>query len=217
MTKREEFFKKLYPFLLGFSALFNIAWGIYYIVQAKPYYYILAFCSLLFIPIVELFYKLLHFKPVYQLNAFIYIFIFMLYTLGLVLRFYSVVPYYDKVAHTLSGVFVSFLGLILFYLIKPNRKIEEIDFPLASVFTVAVSMAMACFWEICEYVLSLVVHNDPQMVAATGIQDTMLDMIVCTIGALLMLIPYYFYYKKKKVGFMMGGFQQMVQINLQNK
>ena len=77
-------------------------------------------------------------------------------------------------------------------------------------------MAMACFWEICEYVLSLVVHNDPQMVAATGIQDTMLDMIVCTIGALLMLIPYYFYYKKKKVGFMMGGFQQMVQINLQN-
>ena len=159
MTKREEFFKKLYPFLLGFYALFNIAWGIYYIVQAKPYYYILAFCSLLFIPIVELFYKLLHFKPVYQLNAFIYIFIFMLYTLGLVLRFYSVVPYYDKVAHTLSGVFVSFLGLILFYLIKPNRKIEEIDFPLASVFTVAVSMAMACFWEICEYVLSLVVHN----------------------------------------------------------
>ena len=147
----------------------------------------------------------------------IYIFFFMLYTLGLVLRFYCVVPYYDKVAHTLSGVFVSFLGLILFYLIKPNRKIEEIDFPLASVFTVAVSMAMACFWEICEYVLSLVVHNDPQMVAATGIQDTMLDMIVCTIGALLMLIPYYFYYKKKKVGFMMGGFQQMVQINLQNK
>ena len=64
MTKREEFFKKLYPFLLGFYALFNIAWGIYYIVQAKPYYYILAFCSLLFIPIVELFYKLLHFKPV---------------------------------------------------------------------------------------------------------------------------------------------------------
>ena len=59
-------------------------------------------------------------------------------------------------------------------------------------------MAMACFWEICEYVLSLVVHNDPQMVAATGIQDTMLDMIVCTIGALLMLIPYYFYYKKKE-------------------
>ena len=31
------------------------------------------------------------------------------------------------------------------------------------------------------------------------------------------LFSYYFYYKKKKVGFMMGGFQQMVQINLQNK
>ena len=79
--KARGIFKKLYPFLLGFYALFNIAWGIYYIVQAKPYYYILAFCSLLFIPIVELFYKLLHFKPVYQLNAFIYIFIFMLYIL----------------------------------------------------------------------------------------------------------------------------------------
>ena len=187
--------------------LFLILFGNLLHCSSKALLLYISFCSLLFHPIVELFYKLLHFKPVYQLNAFIYIFIFMLYTLGLVLRFYSVVPYYDKVAHTLSGVFVSFLGLILFYLIKPNRKIEEIDFPLASVFTVAVSMAMACFWEICEYVLSLVVHNDPQMVAATGIQDTMLDMIVCTIGALLMLIPYYFYYKKKKVGFMMGGFQ----------
>ena len=31
------------------------------------------------------------------------------------------------------------------------------------------------------------------------------------------LFSYYFYYKKKKVGFIMGGFQQMVQINLQNK
>ena len=69
-----------------------------------------------------------------------------------------------------------------------------------------------------EYVLSLDESTTiPKWFAATGIQDTMLDMIVCTIGALLMLIPYYFYYKKKKVGFMMGGFQQMVQINLQNK
>ena len=82
-----------------------------------------------------------------------------------------------------------FLAYLIFILIKPNRKIEEIDFPLASVFTVAVSMAMACFWEICEYVLSLVVHNDPQMVAATGIQDTMLgyDLDFVAIGALLML------------------------------
>ena len=217
MTKREEFFKKLYPFLLGFYALFNIGWGIYYIIQGKPYYYILAYCSLLFIPVVELVYKFLRFQPVYQLNAFIYIFIFLLYTLGIVLKFYSCVPYFDKAAHTLSGVFVSFLALILFYLIKPNHKIEEIDFPMASVFTIAVSMAMACFWEICEYVLSLLVHNDPQMVAATGVQDTMLDMIVCTIGALLMLIPYYLYYKKKKIGFIMGGFERMVQVNLRKK
>ena len=78
-------------------------------------------------------------------------------------------------------------------------------------------MGMACFWEICEYTLDLVVHNDPQKVLTTGIHDTMQDMIVCTIGALLMFIPYYLYYKKKKVGFIMGGFERMVQVNLKKK
>ena len=217
MTKREEFFKKLYPFILGFYALFNIGWGIYYITQNRPYYYILAFSALLFIPIVDLVYKLLRFQPIYQLNAFIYLFIFMLYTLGIVLQFYSYVPHFDKIAHTFSGAFVSFLALILCYLLKPSREIEESDFPLASVFSLAVSMGMACFWEICEYTLDLVVHNDPQKVLTTGIHDTMQDMIVCTIGALLMFIPYYLYYKKKKVGFIMGGFERMVQVNLKKK
>ena len=128
MTKREEFFKSCILLFLGFTPSSTSA-GEFIITQNRPYYYILAFSALLFIPIVDLVYKLLRFQPIYQLSAFIYLFIFMLYTLGIVLQFYSYVPHFDKIAHTFSGAFVSFLALILFICSSPAVKLRKMIFP----------------------------------------------------------------------------------------
>lgn len=214
MTKRELLFKWLNPFLVSFYVLFHMGWSVYYLTQRNIYYAVLSFCALLFLPAIPLVYRGLHFRPVYQLNAFIYLFLFLLYSLGLVMQFYTFVPHYDKAAHTLSGVFVSLLALICFYFLKPGHRIETSDYPMICVFTTAVSLAIAGLWEIAEYALSLAAGSDPQNVLTTGVQDTMLDMVVCTAGALFMLIPYHSYYQKKKAGFLLAGFEVMIQINL---
>ena len=66
--------------------------------------------------------------------------------------------------------------------------------------------------QICEYVeWILFPFMDPQNVAATGTGDTMQDMIVCTVGSLLLLIPFWMYYKKGKRSFLMGVFETFFQ------
>ena len=44
-------------------------------------------------------------------------------------------------------------------------------------------------WEVSEYFVHAVTGRDVQNVAATGVNDTMQDMIVCLIGTAAYLIP----------------------------
>ena len=48
-------------------------------------------------------------------------------------------------------------------------------------------MAAAGMWEIGEYFVHMITGRDVQKVIATGINDTMLDMIVCMIGTIMYL------------------------------
>ena len=69
-------------------------------------------------------------------------------------------------------------------------------------------------WEIVEFVINLVLHNDPQHVLDTGVTDTMMDMIVCLIGSLIFWIPMYRYCRSKKGGLLMDVFESFRQTNL---
>ena len=207
MEQRDQLFRKIsYPVMVLF-ALESIIAGIYFISMNMPYEYILSFGGLLFLPLPFWLCKLLRMKPVYQLNVMVYLFVFIAYTLGLIFHWYTFVPDYDKFAHTLSGLFVTILALGLFYLLKPLKRIESCDFRLASVFSLAVSIAVAGIWEFSEYAISMIFGTDPQNVLATGVHDTMQDMLVCTLGSLIMLFPIWLYYRKGKRDFFMGTFE----------
>ena len=64
-----------------------------------------------------------------------------------------------------------------------------------------------------EFVLDLILHNDPQHVLDTGVHDTMMDMIVCMVGALLFWLPMHSYYTKGKCGLLMGVFESFCHSN----
>jgi hypothetical protein len=64
------------------------------------------------------------------------------------------------------------------------------------------SLAVAGVWEIGEYALGLVTELDPQCAQATGVSDTMQDMIVCTLGALLGMPPLIRFYRTGQGGMM---------------
>ncbi len=194
--------------------LTNLAVGIYYLLQGVAYSYVLAFSALLLPLVLTGLYRLLRYRRVYQLDILIYAFFLALYTVGLSMYGYHRIPLYDKFAHTFAGVFTSILALILFYVLKPKKEIEKSDFPLVCVFTLSVSVAVAGVWEIAEFIISLIFGTDPQNVQGTGVGDTMWDIIVCTAGALVMLIPYAFYYQKGKRDLFMKSFELMFERNI---
>ena len=111
-------------------------------------------------------------------------FVFCAVTLASALRFYDLVPFYDKILHFFSGVLICAAGFAVYCMMRRRRGLDRSEVALACLFALCFAMASAVAWEIYEYVLSLF-GPDPQMVALTGVTDTMLDMILCTVGALV--------------------------------
>lgn len=173
----------------------QLAAGIYYIFYATPYYYLLAFLTLLLLFVPKLL-RLITRKPVSdELDFMIIAFIFLASTVGLVLKGYSLIPYYDKLVHMLSGTVITLFGLCFYYMLNKDKTIRKEDAAVLIVFALAVSIAVAGLWEIGEYLVSILFHTDPQNVRTTGVSDTMLDMIVCTAGSLF-IIPFVLRYFK---------------------
>lgn len=158
--------------------------------------------------------KLLRVRPVYSLYTAIVVFTFAAYTLGVACSLYKTLPGYDKILHMLSGTFTMMLALPLFYVLKSGHQVEKKDCALAVIFCLATALAVAGIWELAEYFLSRISDIDPQCVQATGVTDTMQDMIVCTVGALLGLPSLIGYYRTGEGGIMYGPTEIFIEKNL---
>lgn len=176
---------------------------VYNIFYSTPYYVALTFAAPFFLLIPWLLEKVARLHPNYLLHLLIHLYTAMAFGIGMVFNGYSRIPYYDKLAHTLTGFAFGMMGVILYYWLKPGHHAQRQDYGRVCWFSVSFTMLVAVGWEIFEYVINLVLHNDPQKVAETGVNDTMLDMIVCLVGALCLLPSFYRYYCKGKTGFFM--------------
>lgn len=171
----------------GAYLLLNLCLAAYFIAQGQPYYYIQCFGTLLLLPALAGAYRILRMPRANALDLVILTFTFFAHTVGVILQVYHKFALYDKIMHMLSGTLTAIIAYPVFYLLKPGHKIDRQDFPLAAFFTISVALAVGGVWEIGEYVISLLTGIDTQMVLTRGIHDTMQDMIVCTVGAVLLL------------------------------
>ena len=131
--------------------------------------------------------------------VFVYsLFIFSAGFLGVTLRLYSVIPGFDKLNHTLSGVFTSFLALLILSLM---HKFEARERLYNILYMIIFSLAIAALWEIFEYVCNILFGGDAQMVLKTGVNDTMQDMIVAFMGSIITCLIYYFRYNTSLFSF----------------
>ena len=88
------------------------------------------------------------------------------------------------------------------------------EFWQAAVFSAGIAAIIAIGWEIVEFVLDLILHNDPQHVLDTGVNDTMMDMIVCMVGALLFGCRCTATMPKGKRGLLIGIFESFLSYQL---
>lgn len=114
---------------------------------------------------------------------FIYlIFVFLAHILGTVVNLYSSVWWWDLFVHFLSGVFTSYIALILlteFKVLKSKNKI------FSAIFIVCFSLSIASLWEFFEFTADKITGGDTQWVLKTGVDDTMTDMLVAFLGSIL--------------------------------
>lgn len=113
---------------------------------------------------------------------------------GITLKWYVKTTYMDKVAHTYNGALLALLAFAFVKLRYENNGIGMVDLIIASVI---ISLALGAFWEIYEFFVDGIVSgsnmqrfrdvNDPLnlFVGREALMDTMMDLVVDTIGALI--------------------------------
>lgn len=131
--------------------------------------------------------KLFKIKISEGINLIYIIFIFMAHFLGVICELYNYIYWFDKFVHFLSGIVTAFVAI---YLLVKFKKDKNMFFDILVI--VSLTLSVAAFWEIFEYLSSFYFHMDPQKVFTTGVSDTMGDIIVAFLGSVLVSISYYF-------------------------
>lgn len=135
------------------------------------------------------------------------IFLFFAHFLGSVVNLYSSIYWYDSFTHFVSGILTAILAIaVLFWFQKYDQK--SILFNIF--FMIAFSLMVASIWEFFEFTSDQLLGGDTQKVLTTGVTDTMKDMIVAFLGAILTAIYYgyekccnkkqFFYHYEKEFG-----------------
>lgn len=162
-------------------------------------------------------YRVCRLRPVYLLEIVFDGFVLAAVPFASLIGGYDFVPYWDKILHFLSGFLFAALGTVVYFSCKPGHALERADAANAALFTWMFAVLSAVLWEIWEYIVSLF-GADPQQVAATGVGDTMQDMIVCTLGGLLTAVSCWKYLRhlgeNRRPGLMMRLFAAYYRENI---
>ena len=120
-------------------------------------------------------------------------FIFAALFLGETRDYYSRFWWWDIALHTTSGGLLGVLGVLLVYVLNQNARIDlHMQPEFVAFFAFCFAVAVGTVWEIFEFAMDQIFGMNMQK---SGLNDTMGDLIVNTIGALIISTAGYFYVK----------------------
>ena len=152
--------------------------------------------------------------PEFQLVA--ALFVFCAIFLGTSLGFYGRFHWWDTALHTTSGCLLGIVGFIAVFLINgTDHRPEGMRISLIAVFGFMFAVTLGVFWEIYEFVADQLIPGLDMQVVATGTRDTMVDMIVNTIGAAVIAVLGYLYCRSGRQSFIVDGVTKFVSRNPQ--
>ena len=125
--------------------------------------------------------KLFKSKIPFRIQLIYYIFLFVALDLGICMDWYKTVPYYDKIVHLGSGVVSTIVG---YYAIS-YFKAEKTPAFFRSLFIIGICMMIAVGWEFFEFACDKFLGQSMQQLVTPGVDDTMLDLIAATVGAII--------------------------------
>lgn len=109
--------------------------------------------------------------------------------LGEILNFYERVWWWDLFLHTTSGIGIGLIGFLLVFILFKGDRYGAPSYAICGMaFVFAVSIGT--FWELFEYGMDQIFGTTMQK---TGRDDTMLDLLMNTLGASIGSLFGYFY------------------------
>ncbi len=150
--------------------------------------------------------------PEFQLVA--AAFVFCAIFLGTSLGFYGRFLWWDTALHTTSGCLLGLVGFIAVFLINgTDHRPEGMRVSLVAIFGFMFAVTLGVFWEIYEFIADNLIPGLDMQVVATGPNDTMIDMIVNTIGAAVVALLGYFYCRTGRESFIVDIVWKFVRRN----
>ena len=170
------FLSVIIPFLFSLYGLFIKNYDIF----LNSLYSLLLITALLFL------YKKF---PIFKKGSLYSIIIFILLSVFArkALRFYFIVPYWEKILHFISGFIIASIALQIFY--KYNEKSENRNSFFKNLFIFAFCVAIAGLWELFEFSSDSILNTNAQN---NSLSDSMCDMIAGSISALLYIFYSFF-------------------------
>ena len=126
------------------------------------------------------------------------VFLYCAIFLGEVRSFYYNVPHWDTILHTFSGAMLGALGFsVINFLNRTDRVPMNLSPVFVAFFTLCFAVFLGVVWEFYEFTADGLLHTNMQkfalesgepLVGRAALMDTMKDLIVDTIGALVMAV-----------------------------
>lgn len=136
--------------------------------------------------------------PEFELLAILFVFASLF--LGEVGGYYERFWWWDVMLHTGSGLLLGILGFLLVYLLNSQPDIRLSMSPgFVALFAFVFAVAVGALWEIFEFTMDSVFGMNmqkPMLADDSGLTDTMFDLIVDTVGALVISLIGYIYMKQ---------------------
>ena len=123
------------------------------------------------------------------------IFLFSSFILGEMRDYYIRYWWWDLMLHSIFAFMLGMAGFSILYSLYLTEKIKSSAF-LASFFSFCFSLSLGALWEIIEFSIDYLLGTNMQK---SGLVDTITDLMVDTLGALLASALGYLYIKKVKL------------------
>ena len=121
------------------------------------------------------------------LQIVITLFIFAAQVLGEMRGFYTSVPWWDLMLHTISGTVLGMIGFLFVYLLNEKGDANvNLSPTFVIIFAFCFALAIGVFWEFFEYGSDRLLGYNMQrfrLPGEDGLVDTMNDLIVDAVGA----------------------------------
>lgn len=141
-------------------------------------------------------------------------FVFLTLFLGSAGDFYYRFWWWDMVLHAGSGFLLGIVGwIVMFLLLQTDRLPRAVGPALVCVFAISFSVTLGVLWEIVEYIVDSLFPSINMMSQESGVNDTMQDLIVNTIGAITVGLMGYAYARGSRFSFLINAVRAFMHRN----